>query len=233
MPTAMDQPAHDAEDPPEPEAVFRHTRGVMFGIAYRMLSSVSEAEDVLQEAWIRWQTCDRSQVQNPKAFLTTLVTRLALNVLQSARVRRERYVGVSLPEPIDTMSDPEAGAMNRETLEVALLILLERLTPVERAAYVLREAFDYPYTEIAEIIGHSQVNARQLVSRARKRLATTKRASVAAEYHQRFLTAFVAASQTGEVAALEQLFAEDAVSYSDGSAVCASECPTLGRHRAA
>ncbi|MGV9245312.1 sigma-70 family RNA polymerase sigma factor [Streptomyces sp. NPDC003710] len=232
MPTT-DKPAHDVGDRPETEAVFHHTRGVMFGIAYRMLSNVSEAEDVLQEAWIHWQTCDRSQVQNPKAFLTTMVTRLAINVLQSARVRRERYVGVSLPEPIDTMSDPEASAMNRETLELAVLILLERLTPVERTAYVLREAFDYPYRQIAEIIGHSQVNARQLVSRARKRLATTDRASVTAEEHQRFLTAFVAAAQTGDVTVLKQLFAENAVPYPDGSADCASEFPTLGRHRVA
>lgn len=232
MPTT-DRPAQDARDSLESEAVFHHAHGVMFRIAYRMLHNVSETEDVLQEAWIRWQTCDRSQVQNPEAFLTTMVTRLAINVLQSARFRRERSVGMSLPESVDTMSDPEVDAINRETLAIAVLLLLERLTPVERAAYVLREAFEYPYGRIAEVIGHSQVNTRQLVSRARKRLAAKKRSCVAAEDHQRFLTAFVAAARTGDVTVLERLFAEEAA-YSDGGAVCPSGFPTiLGRNRVA
>jgi RNA polymerase sigma-70 factor (ECF subfamily) len=143
-------------------------------------------------------------------------------------------VGPWLPEPVDTASDPALGAVNGEALEVAVLMLLEKLTPAERAAYVLREAFDYPYAQIAEIIGVEQANARQLVSRARKHLAAEKRASVEAGEHQRFLSAFVAAAQAGNVAVLEKLFAEDVVSYADGGgAVRASKFPVVGRQRVA
>ncbi|GGN79988.1 RNA polymerase sigma24 factor [Streptomyces albiflavescens] len=231
---SKNNPADDAEDLREAEAAFQDARGYMFGIAYRMLGSVGEAEDILQEAWIRWQTYDRSKVENPRAFLTTTVTRLAINVLQSAKVRRETYVGPWLPEPVDTSSDPALGAENAASLEVAVLMLLEKLTPTERAAYVLREAFDYPYEQIAEIIGQTNANARQLVSRARKHLAAEKRASVAAADHQRLLTAFVAAAQEGNVAVLEKLFTEDVVSYSDGGGVVrASKFPVVGRHRVA
>ncbi|MFF3565058.1 RNA polymerase sigma-70 factor [Streptomyces sp. NPDC002574] len=206
----------------------------MFGIAYRILGSAGDAEDVVQEAWIRWQTYDRSKVENPQAFLATTVTRLAINVLQSARVRRETYVGPWLPEPVDTSNDPELGAVNGEALEVAALMLLEKLTPTERAAYVLREAFDYPYGKIAEIIDQTQANVRQLVSRARKHLAAEKRASVETSEHRRFLTAFVAAAQSGNVAVLEELFAADVISYSDGGGVVrASKFPVVGRRRVA
>lgn len=218
----------------EAQEAFQAARGSLFGIAYRMLGSVSEAEDVLQDAWIRWQTYDRSKVENPRAFLATTVTRLAINVLKSARARRETYVGPWLPEPVDTESDPALGAVNGEALEVAVLMLLEKLTPAERAAYVLREAFEYPYAQIAEIIGQSNANARQLVSRARKHLAAEKRASVVSTDHQRFLTAFVAAAKAGEVGVLEDMFAEDVVSYSDGGGeVRASKFPVVGRHRVA
>ncbi|MFF1834506.1 RNA polymerase sigma-70 factor [Streptomyces sp. NPDC058231] len=232
--TSKNDPANGAVTLEEAEATFQGVRGRMFGIAYRMLGSVSEAEDILQEVWIRWQSYDRSTVHNPQAFLATTTTRLAINVLQSARVRRETYVGPWLPEPVDTSSDPALGAERAEALEVAVLMLLEKLTPTERAAYVLREAFDYPYEQIAEIIGQTRANARQSVSRARKHLAAEKRASVGAAEHQRFLTAFVAAAQTGNVAVLEELFAEDVVSYADGGgAVRASKFPVMGRHRVA
>ncbi|WP_107101415.1 RNA polymerase sigma-70 factor [Peterkaempfera griseoplana] len=230
----MNDPANDAEGLDEAEAVFLGVRGRMFGIAYRMLGSVAEAEDVLQEVWIRWQTYDRSTVQNAQAFLATTTTRLAINVLKSARVRRETYVGPWLPEPVDTSGDPALGAERGEALEIAVLMLLEKLTPTERAAYVLREAFDYSYEQIAEIIGLTNANVRQLASRARKHLAAQKRASVEAAEHQRFLTAFVAAAQTGDVTVLEALFADDVVSYSDGGgAVRASKFPVVGRHRVA
>ncbi|MEU4096781.1 RNA polymerase sigma-70 factor [Streptomyces sp. NPDC026673] len=224
----------DAEDLQEAAEVFQDVRGRLFGIAYRMLGSVGEAEDVVQETWIRWQTYDRSKVENAQAFLATAVTRLSINVLQSARARRETYVGPWLPEPVDTAGDPALGAVNGEALEVAVLMLLEKLTPPERAAYVLREAFDYPYAQIAEIIGQSNANARQLVSRARKRLAAEKRTSVVGEEHQRLLAAFVAAAQAGNVELLEKLFADDVVSYSDGGgAVRASKFPVVGRRRVA
>lgn len=216
------------------EQQFSAARRRLFGIAYRILGSAAEADDVLQDAWVRWQTYDRSLVRNPDAFLTTTVTRLAINVAQSARVRRETYIGPWLPEPVDTSADPTLGAERGEALEVALLMLLEKLTPTERAAYVLREAFDYPYEQIAEIIGHSQASVRQLVSRARRHLGEERHAPVAPEAQRRLLTAFVAAAKAGDVALLERLFAEDVISYSDGGgAVRASKFPVVGRPRVA
>ncbi|WP_377266942.1 RNA polymerase sigma-70 factor [Peterkaempfera sp. SMS 1(5)a] len=230
----MNDPAKGVEDLEEAESVFHSVRGRLFGIAYRMLGSVAEAEDILQEVWIRWQTYDRSTVQNAQAFLATTTTRIAINVLKSARVRREAYVGPWLPEPVDTSNDPALGAERGEALEMAVLMLLEKLTPTERAAYVLREAFDYSYDQIAEVMGQTNANVRQLASRARKHLAAQKRASVASAEHQRFLTAFMAAAKTGDVAVLEKLFAEDVVSYADGGgAVRASKFPVVGRERVA
>jgi len=217
------------------ERQFSAARRRLFGIAYRILGSAAEADDVLQDAWVRWQTYDRSTVRNPDAFLTTTTTRLAINVAQSARVRRETYIGPWLPEPVDTSADPTLGAERGEALEVALLMLLEKLTPTERAAYVLREAFDYPYEQIAEIIGHSQASVRQLVSRARRHLGEEeRRAPVAPEAQRRLLAAFVAAAKAGDVAVLESLFAQDVISYSDGGgAVRASKFPVVGRPRVA
>ncbi|MGW3247452.1 sigma-70 family RNA polymerase sigma factor [Streptomyces sp. NPDC001070] len=233
--SSKDNRADGTEDLRAAEEVFQNARGLLFGIAHRMLGSVSEAEDVLQDAWIRWQTYDRSKVENAQAFLATTVTRLSINVLHSARVRRETCAGPWMPEPVDSASDPALGAENGEALEVAVLMLLEKLTLAERAAYVLREAFDYPYERIAEIIGRSRANARQLVCRARKHLAAAeKRASVAAEDHQRFLTAFLAAAQAGHVTVLEKLFAGDAVPRAHGEgALRTPRSPAAGRHRVA
>ncbi|TDC88199.1 RNA polymerase sigma-70 factor [Nonomuraea deserti] len=215
-------------------SVFTELRPRLFGIAYRMLGSVSEAEDVLQEAWVRWQHTDRAAVVNPQAYLSLTTTRLALNVAQSARSRRETYIGPWLPEPVDTSSDPAVGAERGEALELAFLLLLERLTPTERAAYVLREAFVYPYTEIAEILQLSPVNARQLVSRARKRLTAARHEPIDKEEHRRLLGVFLLAAQTGNVAALVDLFAEDVVSSSDGGGTRgAARSPLLGSARVA
>ncbi|GGM15410.1 RNA polymerase sigma-70 factor [Promicromonospora citrea] len=194
---------------------FGTARRRLFGIAYRMLGSAAEAEDVVQETWVRWQTTDRTVVRNPQAFLTTTATRLAINVLQSARSRREAYVGPWLPEPVDTSADPTLGAERAEALDVAVLVLLERLTPTERAAYVLREAFDYGYAEIARIVGTTPAAARQLVSRARKDLASGRRNTVRTADRRALLEAFLAAARAGDVAALERLFADDVVSRSD------------------
>ena len=214
--------------------VFAEVRSRLFGIAYRMLGSVSEAEDIVQETWVRWQTCDRSMVRNAPAFLATTATRLAINVGQSARVRRETYVGPWLPEPVETSADPELGALHGEALEFAVLLILEKLSPTERAAYVLRQAFDYPYEQIAEVIQQTEGNARQLVSRARKRLAEEKRAEVSVSEQRHLLEAFLAAARTGNLAALEALFAADVVSYSDGGGkVRASKFPVVGRERVA
>lgn len=211
-------------------AAFSAVRPRLFGIAYRMLGSATDAEDIVQDAWLRWQGTDRSVVEDPPAFLATTTTRLAINALQSARVRRETYVGPWLPEPVDTSNDPMLGAERAEALGFAVLVMLERLTPTERAAYVLHEAFAYPYSLICEIVQVSEPAARQLVSRARKHLAGERRREVSQEEQRRLLTAFVSAAQTGDLDALERLFAEDVVSYSDGGGyVRASKFPVRSR----
>ncbi|GAA1761793.1 RNA polymerase sigma-70 factor [Agromyces humatus] len=215
-------------------AVFEGVRGRLFGIAYRMLGSASEAEDIVQDAWLRWQGTDRSVVDDPPAFLATTTTRLAINALQSARARRETYIGPWLPEPVDTSADPTLGAERAEALGFAVLVMLERLTPTERAAYVLREAFAYPYDQICEIVQVSAAAARQLVSRARKHLAGERRRTVPQSEQRRLLTAFLSAAKTGDLDELEQLLAEDVVSYSDGGGVVrASKFPVVGRLRVA
>ncbi|MFJ6087900.1 sigma-70 family RNA polymerase sigma factor [Streptomyces sp. NPDC092369] len=215
-------------------STFVNLRPRLFGIAYRVLGSAAEAEDVVQEAWLRWQRTDRSVVVSPAAFLSSTTTRLAINVAQSARVRRETYIGPWLPEPIDTSIDPVAGAERAEALELALLLVLQKLTPTERAAYVLREAFDYGYAEIAQILCLTPVNARKVVSRARQHLAGDGCDSVDAQEHRRLLDTFVAAAQEGDVASLEALLTPDAVSLSDGNGLRgAARVPVVGRARVA
>ncbi|MEU9607334.1 RNA polymerase sigma-70 factor [Streptomyces sp. NPDC048057] len=211
---------------------FVAVRPRLFGIAYRVLGSAVEAEDVVQEAWLRWQGTDRTEVREPAAFLTTVTARLAINVAQSARVRRESYVGPWLPEPVDTSTDPQVGAERAEALTLAVLHLLERLNPVERAAYVLREAFDYPYGRIAQILETSEANARQLVSRARRHLSAPRGEPVGRAAHRRLLEVFLAAARTGDLSVLEEVLAEDVVSYSDGGGTRgASKVPVVGRSR--
>ncbi|MFD6193491.1 sigma-70 family RNA polymerase sigma factor [Streptomyces sp. NPDC060275] len=200
----------------EAVSVFVELRPRLFGIAYRVLGSVVEAEDVVQEVWLRWQKTDRSVVNSPVAFLSSTTTRLALNVAQSARVRRETYIGPWLPEPVDTSDDPELSAERAQELEVALLLVLEKLPPTERAAYVLREAFDYAYADIADILGLSQVNVRKIVSRARKHLLAAPRTTVAAVEHHRLLDAFLSAARTGDLVTLEAVLAPARVAPSGG-----------------
>jgi RNA polymerase sigma-70 factor (ECF subfamily) len=211
---------------------FFDARPRLFGIAYRMLGSATEAEDLLQEVWLRWQGVDRRKVENARAFLVTTTTRLAINVARSARSRRETYVGPWLPEPVDTSSDTSLGAERGEALELAVLVMLEKLSPKERAAYILREAFSYAYAQIASIIRLSEPNTRQLVTRARKHLAAGRRAPVEPAEQRRLLHAFMAAAQLGDVATLEGLFASDVVSYSDGGGFMrAAQKPIVGRER--
>ncbi|UUT36035.1 sigma factor-like helix-turn-helix DNA-binding protein [Microbacterium elymi] len=168
------------------------------------------------------------------AFLTTVTTRLAINALHSARVRRETYIGPWSPEPVNTEDDPGLGAERAEALEYAVLILLEKLTPTERAAYALREALDYPYDRIADVVQTTPVAARQLVSRARKHLASERQAKADAAAHRRLLEAFLAAAQRGDTARLEALFVDDVVSYTDGNGVkLAARIPVRGRARVA
>lgn len=211
-------------------SVFTIERPRLFGIAYRMLGSVVEAEDVVQDAWLRWQSVDRNAVRDAPAFLTTVTTRLAINVAQSARMRRQAYIGPWLPEPVDTSVDPRLGAERDEALGFAVLRLLEALTPTERAAYVLREAFDYPYKQIAEMLHLGEANTRQLVTRARKHIAHGRHAPVSTADQRRLLEAFMAAARQGDIAELEALFAEDICSYSDGNGMPrVARKPVLGR----
>ncbi|MGN6272766.1 MAG: RNA polymerase sigma-70 factor [Protaetiibacter sp.] len=211
-------------------AAFESARPRLFGIAYRMMGTVAEAEDLVQEAWLRWQGADHAAVSEPAAFLTTTVTRLALTELDSARARRERYVGPWLPEPVDTSADPALGAERSEALSFAMLLLLERLSPAERAAYVLHEAFAYPYRRIAEMLETSEANARQLGARARGHLERARTASVTDAERQRLLAAFIAAAQEGDLERLEAVLTEDVVALSDGGGVVvAARKPVVGR----
>jgi RNA polymerase sigma-70 factor (ECF subfamily) len=215
-------------------ADFISVRPRLFGIAYRMLGSADEAEDVVQDAWMRWQSTNRSAVQNPPAFLVTTTTRLAINVAESARTRHETYVGPWLPEPVDTSSDPRLGAERGEALEFAVLLLLEKLTPTERAAYILREAFEYPYKNIAEMLQLTEANCRQHVTRARQHIADGRRTTVTNVERSRLLNAFIGAARNGDLHGLEALFASDIVSMSDGGGmVRANRVPVVGRDRCA
>jgi RNA polymerase sigma-70 factor, ECF subfamily len=188
---------------------FQAVRPRLLGIAHRVLGSAAEADDVVQDTWTRWQGADRSTVRDAAAFLATATTRLAINVAQSARARRETYIGPWLPEPVDPGADPVLDAERREALELAVLILFERLSPTERAAYVLREAFDYPHRQIAQVLGLTEANARQLVTRARGHLSSQRRNPFSASEQREFVEAFVAAAQSGDLAVLEQLLATE------------------------
>jgi RNA polymerase sigma-70 factor, ECF subfamily len=211
----------------ELQALRRHG----FGVAYRMLGSVSEAEDVAQEALLRL-TRQEGPIDEPAAWMTTVATRLSINVLKSARVRRESYVGPWLPEPL--VEDPAPGPASRaelaDSLSLALLVLLERLTPVERAAYLLREVFGYEYAQIADIIEQTEVNSRQLVTRARKHLeANRPRFDADEAARDALLERFLAAAEEGDLEALEKLLAKDAVLYADsGGKAMAPQEPLVG-----
>ncbi len=190
---------------PSHVASFEALRPRLFGIACRTLAGTADADDVVQDAWIRWQGTDCNEVRDPAAFLATTTKRLALNVAQSARARRETAIDPWHREPVDLRADPALGAERREALELAMRTLLAKLSSSERAAYVLREAFDYPYRQIAGVLALSEANARQLVTRARLRLAGDRRRHVGAVEQQRFVDAFVDAAQTGDLTTLEQL----------------------------
>jgi RNA polymerase sigma-70 factor, ECF subfamily len=197
---------------------FLSVRPRLFAIAYRMLRSAAEAEDIVQDVWVRWQTTDRSLVRDSAAFLATTATRLAINVMQSARSRRETYVAAWLPEPVDTSVVPGAEAERREALEVGVLLLLERLSPAERAAYILREAFDYAYSDIATVLRLEEANARQVVTRARQHVVSGRKKAVSSAKQRHLHDAFIAAACHGDVAALEGDLVSDVVSSSASTA---------------
>ena len=195
--------------------VFLSMRTRLFAIAYRMLGSAAEAEDVVQDVWIRWQTTDRRVVRDAAAFLATTATRLAINVMQSARVRRETYVQPWQAEPVATSGDPRSTAERGQALACGVRMLLERLTPTERAAYILREGFDYAYRDIAQVLRLAEANARQVVTRARQHIATGRATPTSPAEQNRLLEVFIAAAQDGDVARLEDFFASGVIPSSN------------------
>jgi len=203
-------------------SAFLTVRPRLFGIVYRMLGSAAEAEDVVQDVWIRWQAADRTDVREPAAFLVTTATRLAINILQSARVRRETAAGSWLREPADGRDDPRLHAERGEALGAGMRVLLEKLTSTERAAFILREAFSYPYRDIAEVLRLEVANARQLVTRARQRMTGGRRQPVAVNRHRRLLETFLAAARSGDAADLERLLTSDAGRVTGGAALTSS-----------
>jgi RNA polymerase sigma-70 factor (ECF subfamily) len=192
-------------------AAFAVVRPRLFGVAYRVLGGAADAEDVVQDAWFRWHGTDRCEVRDASAFLATATTRLAINVADSARARHEAPSGEWLPEPVDHAADPAVRVERDAALDAAVRSLWEKLAPIERAVFVLREGFDYSYREIAELLELSEVNARQILARARARFGSERRRRVSRGEHRRLLVAFRAASQSGELAQLEQLLAADVV----------------------
>jgi RNA polymerase sigma-70 factor (TIGR02957 family) len=208
-----------------------------FAIAYRMLGSVSEAEDVVQEAFLRMhQTVQRAEpIASPRAFIATLVTRLAIDQLRSARARRERYVGEWLPEPLVTDPSPAERAETADSLSLAFLVLLESLSPPQRAAFLLREVFEYPYAEVAEFIGTDVDSTRHLVARARHRVRERRpRYYASRRQREELAQRFFAAAGQGDLRALEALLAQDAALHVDGGGnVPALARPVNGRERVA
>ena len=199
--------AEDATD-------FQSVRARLFGIAYRMLGGVADAEDVVQDVWVRWHGTDRARVHDPVAFLVTITTRVSLNVANSARARREIPVDRWLPERVPASDDPTLAAERSADLEDAFRLLLQRLSPTERAVFVLREAFGYPFREIAEALEISEANARQLGRRARGHLAEQRPEPVQPTECDRLFRAFLVAARAGEVTGLQRLLVDDVIARS-------------------
>lgn len=199
--------------------IFERNRPRLTGVAYGMLGSVMEAEDVLQEAYLRWQGIDLADIDSPEAYLTTITTRLAMDRLKSAQVRRETYVGPWLPEPLVSAfaEDPADVVTEAESLSMTLLMALEGLTPIERAVLLLREVFDLDYTEIADIVDKSPANSRQIAKRAREKAATGRRPTPNdLEVESRIISRYLEEISKGDVEGVASVFAEDVVLWSDG-----------------
>lgn len=201
--------------------LFDERRPLLFDIAYRMLGSVADADDVLQEAYLRWQRVDVDEIKRPDAWLSTVVTRQSIDQLRSAKTRREVYVGPWLPEPLVSEQAPDAAepVMLAESLSMAFLVLLERLTPLERACFLLREVFGYSYRDVAETVGRNEAACRQLVRRARAAIeAGRPRFEAAPDRHQQLVSQFIQASSDGDLDGLMALLHEDITLWSDGGA---------------
>ena len=198
-------------------AVFERERGRLFGLAYRMLGSVTEAEDIMQEAWLRWQRVDSEEARSPAAYLTSVVTRLCIDHMRKASTQREEYVGTWLPEPIAWNTPPPSEeAQLAESLSMAFMLLLDRLSPAERAAYLLREIFGADYSDVAASLDRNEAACRQLVKRAKAHLAGDRtRESVPPERQEVLLGAFLGALEAQDYDGLVGLLAEDAVAHAD------------------
>jgi RNA polymerase sigma-70 factor, ECF subfamily len=229
--------AETMSDSPQMLAIFQEHRSLLFGIAYRMLGSVSEAEDLLQELFLRWQRQSAEEVKSPKAWLTTAITRMCIDHLRSARKRREEYVGVWLPEPIIS-SDADREDRSRalaDSLSTAFLVLIEALSPAERAVFLLREVFEYDYSEIGKILEKTEASCRQMVRRAREHLATREsRFEANPAQNERLVQQFLDVCRNGDTSGLLELLSEDVVLYSDGGGkVAAAPTPVSGSGRVA
>ena len=211
----------------DPSATFEPHRRRLLGLAYRMLGSMAEAEDAVQEAYLRWHDSNRGDVKEPRAFLMTTTTRICLDVLKSARMKREHYVGPWLPDPVtDTASlAPDAQTELGEDLSVALLLALDRLSPLERAAFLLHDVFDYSFSQVAAALDRNEAACRQLASRARTRVRESRPRGVTQPRgpsqsidpkHAELLTAFISASRSGDIEGLTRLLASDARIVTDG-----------------
>ncbi|HEX5594564.1 MAG TPA: RNA polymerase sigma-70 factor [Micromonosporaceae bacterium] len=214
---------------------FQEHRSLLLGLAYRLLGSMWDAEDIVQDAYLRWMRADQAEVRDTRSFLVTVVSRLALDQLRSARVTREAYPGPWLPEPVRTeMLGPLDTVELRDTVSYATLHMMERLSPPERAVFVLRNAFNLPYEHIAEIVGASVVGCRQLHSRAARRIADGRdRFRPSTDDHAKLLTSFLEAAQSGDLSALTEMLSEDVIAWNDGGGkVRAALRPIVGRDRA-
>ena len=221
------------------DAPYEELRPLLFSIAYRMIGSVSEAEDIVQEAFLRIHRAETegTTIDSPKAYLSAVTTRLGIDHLKSARVRREQYVGEWLPEPLLTdegSPDAAAHAETADSLSTAFLVLLESLTPVERAVFLLREVFEYGYDEIARIVERSEENCRQLYVRARRHVDEGRpRFEADRKHRDELVERFFAAAERGDLAALEEMLADDVVVYGDGGGKAPSWQPVYGPERVA
>jgi RNA polymerase sigma-70 factor, ECF subfamily len=215
--------------------VFSTHRPLLFSIAYRMLGSASDAEDVLQDAWLRYSAADRPAIRSPKAFATTIVTRLCLDRLKSARAMREEYIGPWLPEPVLTseVESPAIMVQRTESLTLAFLVLLEKLSPEERAVFLLKDIFEYEHSEVAQMLGLTEENSRQLLHRAKMRLADGRpRLSGTPESRRAVAERFARAFSSGNGSELSALLAADVGVWADGGGkVAAARHPLLGHDR--
>lgn len=232
QPAAVARPSHMNTD-----NLFEIHRSRLLSLAYKLLGSRSDAEDVVQDAWLRWSQADQASILEPQAWLVTTTTRLGIDRLRAAKTQRIDYVGPWLPEPleIDESPTPEHHAELAEQVSLAFLAALERLGPEERAAFLLKEAFDYEYAQIAPLLNQSEANCRQMVHRGRERVrAERPRFEVAPERHRRLLERFMQAARVGDQPAITALLREDARLISDGGGkAVAAIRPLLGRERIA